>query len=249
MTEYIILGIAQGLTEFFPVSSSAHLSILRSVLGIEESGLIVSVVLHLGTVAALAIFFFKDILKALRSFKSILSILIATSITGVIGIAGRDFFEGLFGSVRSAAWALMVTGIVLIATKKFILSARRNELNFKDAFIFGVFQAIAIIPGISRSGITISALLFRKIERETAFKFSFLASIPAILGAVILEAKGIGAACRLNLCGLSTGFIFSLLTGLFSLWVLKLVLRKSRLYYFGYYCILIAALALLFIRK
>lgn len=242
MLEYIMLGIVQGLTEFFPVSSSAHLVFIQNVLGINRNELLISVVLHLGTVMALVIFFFKDILRLLRSLKLAGLVLMVTLITGIIGIIAKDFFEGLFRSVKLIALALMLTGIILIITRKF-LSSKRKELNFKDAIMLGLFQAIAIIPGISRSGITISALLFRQIDRETAFKFSFLVSIPAVLGAVILEAKDISAACKVNFGNLSAGFIFSLLTGLFSLWVLKLVLRKAKLHYFGYYCIAIAIIA------
>ncbi len=247
MIKYIILGIIQGITEFFPVSSSAHLVIMQSVLGIKEGGLVISIVLHLGTVIAVILFFFKDILSAFRSLKSIGLILTVTLITGVIGVAGKDFFESLFSSTRLLALTLIVTGIVLIITKKF-MQAQRKELNFKDAFILGLFQAIAIIPGISRSGITISTLLFRKIDKETAFKFSFLVSIPAVLGAVILEAKDISNACESNFANLTAGFLFSLLTGLFSLWVLKLVLRKAKLYYFGYYCIIVGVITLLFLK-
>lgn len=247
MLEYIILGITQGLTEFFPVSSSAHLVIMQNVLGIKQDSLTISVVLHLGTVLALLIFFFNDILKVLRSLKLVMLILIVTLITGIIGIMGKDFFESLFSSVKLTALALMVTGIILIVTKRFLLS-HRKELNFKDAVMLGLFQAIAIIPGISRSGITISALLFRKIDRETAFKFSFLASIPAVLGAVILEARDISAVCKINFCSLSAGFIFSLLTGLFSLWLLKLVLRRAKLHYFGYYCVAIGIITMLFVK-
>lgn len=247
MLDYIILGIVQGLTEFFPVSSSAHLVIVQHILGMKGEELVISVVLHLGTVISLLLFFFKDILAMLRSVKSIMLILIVTLITGIIAVVGKDLLETLFASTGLVALTLVITGIILILTKGFMLSERK-DMNFKDAFILGLFQAIAIIPGISRSGITISTLLFRKINRETAFKFSFLASIPAVLGAVILEAKDITAACKFNFANLSAGFIISVLTGLFALAVLKLVLRKARLYYFGYYCIAVAILTMLFVK-
>lgn len=247
MLKFIILGIVQGLTEFFPVSSSAHLVIVQHILGIKGEELAISVVLHLGTVISLFLFFFKDILAILRSIKSIMLILIVTLITGIIAVVGKDFLESLFVSTRLVALTLVITGIILIFSKGFMF-LERKDLNFKDAFVLGLFQAIAIIPGISRSGITISTLLFRKINRETAFKFSFLASIPAVLGAVILEAKDITTACKFNFANLSAGFIMSVLTGLFALAVLKLVLRKAMLHYFGYYCIAIAILSLLFIK-
>jgi undecaprenyl-diphosphatase len=160
-------------------------------------------------------------------------------------LAGKDFFESIFSSISFSAVALIVTGIVLILTKKF-MTAKRNNVGFKDAVILGLTQGIAIIPGISRSGITISTLLFRGIDIDTSFRFSFLASIPAVLGAALLKSKNISFACKANLNNLAAGFVFSLLTGLISLWVLKLVLRKTKFYYFGYYCIFIAIITLLF---
>ncbi len=246
MLNYIILGIIQGITEFFPVSSSAHLVIAQRLLGVTEPAVVVSVALHLGTSTALIIFFFKDILNLWRNFKLLSYIIIVTLITGIIGVSGKDFFEKLFDSPVLVALALIVTGIILIFTKKFI-QAKRNTLNIKDAFTLGLTQAIAIIPGISRSGITISTLLFRGIDRETSFRFSFLASIPAVFGAAILELKDIHLSGNLGAGNLVIGFIFSLLTGILSLKLLKIILGKAKLYYFGYYCIIIAIVTLIFI--
>lgn len=247
MISYILLGIIQGVTEFLPVSSSGHLLIMQKVLGMSGEEIALSVVLHLGTICALIIFFFKDILAALRNLRLLFFIIIVTIITGTVGILGKGFFESLFSSVRLAALALILTGIVLILTKKF-MHAKRDILDIQDVTILGFAQAIAIIPGISRSGITISALLFRKIDRETSFKFSFLASIPVILGASFLEAQKIDFALKTNFKNFILGFIFSFLSGLFSLWILKLVVRKAKFHFFGYYCIFIAIITLLFIR-
>lgn len=246
MLKYIILGIIQGLTEFLPVSSSGHLVIMQKLFGITEQAVVVSVVLHLGTSLALVIYFFKDILNLSRNIKLLSYIIVVTLVTGIIGISGKDFFEGLFSAPRLVAIALIFTGIILILTKK-IMQAKRSALNIKDALILGLTQGFAIIPGISRSGITISTLLFRGLDREMSFRFSFLAAIPAIFGAAILEAKNINLAC--NNCGnLIIGFIFSLLTGILSLKILKIVLGKAKLHYFGYYCIIIAVITLLFIK-
>lgn len=247
MFKYVILGIIQGLTEFLPVSSSAHLVIMQKLLGISGSGVVISIMLHLGTLLSLIIFFFRDILKLLRNIKLVWLIIIVTAITGIIGVSGRDFFEGLFSSTRAVAIALLFTGIILILTRKFT-AAKRNSLNVKDAIILGFTQGIAIIPGISRSGITISTLLFRKLDKETSFRFSFLVSIPVILGATLLESKNISLTHVLDIKNLIIGFIFSLLTGIFSLWILKRILNKAKLYYFGYYCIFIAIFTLLFIK-
>jgi len=247
MLKYIILGIIQGITEFFPVSSSGHLVIAQKFLGVTEQAVVVSVVLHLGTSLALVIFFFKDILNLLRNIRLLSYIIIVTLVTGVIGVSGKGFFERLFNSPRLVAVALIVTGIILILTKKF-MKTKRSALNIKDTLILGLTQGFAIIPGISRAGITISTLLFRGLDREISFRFSFLASIPAVFGAAILEAKDMNLACHIGTKNLIIGFIFSLLTGLLSLRILKIILGKAKLYYFGYYCIIIAVITLLFMR-
>lgn len=230
-----------------PVSSSGHLVIMQKVFGITENQLALSVVLHLGTVLALIIFFFKDILKLLRDKKALLLIIVVTVITGIIGISGKDFFEGLFSSVRAVALALICTGIILLLTKR-IKEAKRGNLNIKDALILGLTQGIAIIPGISRSGITISTLLSRGIDRETSFRFSFLAAIPVVLGAAILEAKEINFSLLSGQANFLAGFIASFISGIFALWLLKLVIKKAKLHYFGYYCIIVAIITLLFIK-
>lgn len=245
MLKYAILGIIQGMTEFLPVSSSGHLVIMQKLIGITEHTLAVSVVLHLGTSLALVIFFFKEILNLLRNLRLLSYITIVTLVTGVIGVSGKGFFESLFNSPRLVALALMVTGIILILTKKF-MEAKRSTLNIKDAFTLGLTQGFAIIPGISRSGTTISTLLFRGIDRQTSFCFSFLASIPAVFGAAILEAKDISLASKLGSGNLIIGFIFSLFTGILSLRILKIILGRAKLHYFGYYCIIIAISTLLF---
>jgi undecaprenyl-diphosphatase len=247
MIKYIVLGIVQGLTEFLPVSSSAHLVIMQKIFGMAGEEIALSVILHLGTIFALLIFFFRDIIELLTNVKWLLLILVVTLITGVIGIAGKGFFEGLFISLNVAALGLLLTGIVLLLTRRFG-HPKREMLGISDALILGLVQGLAIVPGISRSGVTISTLLFRKLSREISFKFSFLAAIPAVLGAVLLEAGKIDFALRENAANLCTGFIFSLISGIFALWVLKLVLRKARLDYFGYYCIILAVITLLFLR-
>jgi len=247
MLNHILLGIIQGLTEFLPVSSSGHLIIAQKILGVQGDGIAISVILHLGTICALVIFFFKEILKTLSNIRLITFIMITTIITGIIGLLGKSFFESLFSSPKLVALALLITGLVLISTRRYINSTKRDMLDVQDAVTLGIAQSIAIIPGISRSGITISSLLYRKVDKETCFKFSFLASIPAIIGAVVLEAKKIDFALQAGFANFSAGFLASLLSGLFALWVLKLVLDKSKLHYFGYYCIAVAVITLLFI--
>lgn len=247
MFEHIVLGIVQGLTEFLPVSSSAHLVFAEKITGKIDNDVAFFVLLHLGTLLALAVFFFKDLIALFKNPKLIGFILLATFITGAIGILGKSYFESLFESVSATSWQLLVNGFMLIAANRFI-DGGRKAVNLVDSIIFGFVQAISIIPGISRSGATISALLFRKIDKETAFKFSFLASMPAILGAALLEAKDIGTVAQVNILNFELGFAFSFATGLFSLYLVKAALKKARLHYYGYYCIIVAILTLIFLR-
>jgi len=247
MFDYVLLGIIQGVTEFLPVSSSGHLIIIQRLLGITQNQVAISVVLHLGTALALVVFFFKDLLKLLNNFRLLLFLFITTVITAIVGLSGKDFFESLFISTVPVALALIATGFTLILTKEF-MEGKRNNVTFKDAVILGFTQSIAIIPGISRSGITISTLLFRRMDRENSFRFSFLAAIPVIFGAAIVEAKDIYFAIKTEIGNLLVGFIVSFLVGVISLNILKIVLKKAKLYYFGYYCIIVAIITLLFIR-
>lgn len=247
MIKYIFLGIAQGFTEFLPVSSSGHLVVLQRIFGINAHQVAISVVLHLGTLLAVIVFFWKDILGLFRDLKLLSLAAVVTLITGTIGVLGKDFFEGLFASTKAVAVAWIFTGLLLISTKK-ITRLDRNKLNLKDALILGLTQALAIMPGVSRAGITISTLFFRRVTRHLAFTFSFLVSIPIILGATALEARKIEAVPEGDIKNLVTGFIFSFLAGMLALLFLRLIINKARFYYFGYYCILIAAITLLFIR-
>jgi undecaprenyl-diphosphatase len=246
MIKYIFLGTIQGLTEFFPVSSSGHLVILQKLFGFSQDYLALTVVLHLGTCCSLGVFFFRDILALIRNRKWLFLIFLVTLITGIIGLSAKDFFARLFTSPLAVAVALIVTAIILFCTK--FARCRRDNLTVKDALLLGLAQGIAIIPGISRSGITVSTLLFRGIDRKISFTFSFLAAIPAIFGAAILEAKEIGLAWQQEAASFALGFVFSFLAGLFALYALKSVVTKAKLHYFSYYCIIIAIITLLFIK-
>ncbi len=247
MFKYILLGIVQGATEFLPVSSSAHLIFIEKFFKMDTASLALTVVLHLGTVCALLVFFYRDIIKALRSASTLFFIIIVTVITGTIGILGRHFFESLFSSPRYAAAALLVTGFILLATKR-ARPGSRDMLGIIDVLILGAAQGLAIIPGISRSGITISTLLFRKIDKETCFKFSFLAGIPAILGAALLEAGEIRTALNGRVQGFAAGFILSFVVGLAALRLLRSFVVKAKLYYFSYYCFIVSIIVLLFVK-
>ncbi len=248
MLKYVFLGFIQGLTEFLPVSSSGHLVILQNLLGIRGEELTVIIFLHLATALATAVFFIKEIIAVLSKPKMIVNIIIVTAITGLIAIAGKNFFASLFSSARLVAVALLITGIILILSRNFNVGEKSIEkVTRKDSVVLGIVQAIAIIPGISRSGITITTLLFRGFSAENAFKFSFLAAIPVIWAGAILELKDLRWQV-IDKAHLTAGFISSFIVGLFALAVLRRMMIKGKLYYFGFYCILVSLATFIFLR-
>ncbi|MCX5693712.1 MAG: undecaprenyl-diphosphate phosphatase [Candidatus Omnitrophica bacterium] len=247
MIKYIILGVIQGVSEFLPVSSSGHLVIAQKILNIQQHLVATSVVLHLGTLLAVVIFFRRDILNLFKDLKLFGQLCAVTVITGTIGVLGKDFFESLFSSARIVAIAWVFTGIMLLVTKKFT-QLNKDKLQTKDVFILGLAQGLAIIPGVSRSGVTISTLFFRKINRQLAFSVSFLVSIPIILGAALLEARKIESLGQQDIVNLAAGLIFSFIFGMIALLALRSVINKAKFYYFGYYCLFMAGAVLFFMK-
>lgn len=250
MFYYAILGIVQGLTEFLPVSSSGHLVLFSRIFNILESQVLPMVVVcHMGTVLSLLCFFAKDIWNMYRDLITVSQIFVVSLITGIIALLGKDFFEQLFGKPNFVCWALLVTALLLILTHRFTRARREmSALNMKDAFWLGISQGLAIIPGISRSGITIFSLLARGVKPGVAFKFSFIAGIPAILGAFLWKAKNIGFTFNGSPLNFWIAFLMSFLFGLIGLFILRRIVRKLKLHYFGYYLIVIAILGFTFIK-
>ncbi len=233
-----LLAVVQGLTEFLPVSSSGHLVVFNKLLA-GGGSVFFYLSLHLGTTFAIIVFFFRDIARYLHSAEKIKQILIVTLITGGLGFLGKDFFESLFSNTRNVAIALFCNGIVLILANRRIKTAQRKNLSLWDTVIFGFFQAAAIIPGISRSGLTISSLLFRGIDKEEAFNFSFVAAVPVVIGGFIMEylRQSSVAISHFNSFNYYGGMAISFLTGLAALFLLRIFVKHSRLSYFGYYCL------------
>lgn len=246
LLKYIFLGFIQGLTEFLPISSSGHLIIFKHWLDVEGDNLILNIVLHLGTLLAIIIFFLGDIKNIIKNIPLMKNIAVTTVVTAVMAVLGKNFFENIFNMPKISAIGLGITSVILFSTfrrmggKKTII-----DLNIIDAVLVGLFQGIAIIPGISRSGATISIQFWRGIERQTAFHYSFLAAIPAIIGAVVMEMPRLELLSNINPFVLIGGFLAAFLTGLISLKLLLLVIKKARFSFFGYYCLFIAFLALL----
>lgn len=254
----IILGIVQGLTEFLPVSSSGHLEIGKAFLGNDysaEESMMMTVVLHFATALSTVVIFRKDIVdivKGLFQFKRneqfdfSVKIILSMIPAAVVGVLWDDMIEGFFdGRILLVGFMLIITGGLLILADK----AKNTEKNvsFSSAVIIGVSQAIAILPGISRSGATISTSVLLGIDREKAARFSFLMVVPLIFGKIAKDIVSDEFTTEgLNIGALSVGFIAAFLTGLVACtWMISLV-KKSKLSYFAYYCFAAGILAILY---
>lgn len=239
MFKFILLGATQGLTEFLPVSSSGHLVVLQHFFGLEKDILFLDISLHMGTLAALLSFFFKDIISVSKKPALLGPIALATLATGIIGLGFKSIFESFFTNIALVGVFLFINGIILLLSQR--TKDRQRDVRPADGALMGIVQGLAIAPGISRSGATIVTLLSRGISREEAFRFSFLASIPAVLGAFLLELKQISWPETLDMPSLLAGVAAAYLCGVLSLaWLAKIV-KTKKIHYFGAYCILLGA--------
>jgi undecaprenyl-diphosphatase len=238
--EAVILGIIQGLTEFLPVSSSGHLVILQSFFkNFQQSGISFDVFIHCATLLAVIVYFYKDIVEiiSMKNKKWILLIIIATIPAGIVGVLFKDQIETAFSNVILVCIMLIITGIMLFISDKFTnLAKDKKDITILDSIIIGCFQAFAILPGISRSGSTISAGIFRGLKRDVATKFSFILSIPAIFGALILSLKDFKNIPSTSYIPYISGFISAFVVGLISLKLLTIIIKSKNLKYFSYYC-------------
>lgn len=268
MLQAVLMGLLQGLTEFLPVSSSGHLIIGGELLGIEQSGILLDVCLHFGTLVAVCIFFWpqiRDILESLfavilrkktkdqkvlqkrrKNLMILLCIIVACIPTGIIGLILEHYSDTLFSSVKLVGALLLVTGVVLWLTPRKAKEAdEAKPLNPKRALIIGLVQGIAVLPGISRSGSTIATSLFLGISREEAARFSFLISVPVILGATLLEMLKLrSGGLSAELLPALVGAVVAGVSGYFALRFLIKVLNKGKLYYFSIYCWVLGLVAL-----
>ena len=247
LLQAIILGAVQGITEFFPISSSGHLVIIQGLFGMKEPMLAFDIFLHLGTTAAVLIYFRKDIIDILTKDRRIaLYIAVASIPTFIIGFMFKEVVEELFTRPHIVGYMLLATGALLITSSFYTRFTRREstkKIGWVNSLIVGTAQGIAIIPGISRSGATITSGILSGIDKEQAFKFSFLLSIPAVLGASVLKAPKIGAGLTSGeFIYFTVGALAAMIVGLFSVSVLLKIVKANKLYFFGIYCILAAAL-------
>jgi undecaprenyl-diphosphatase len=257
LIDSIILGIVQGLTEFLPVSSSGHLELGKALLGddsIPEDSLVFTVVLHFATALSTLIIFRKDIvtlITALLKFEwnedtqFIVKIMISMLPAGFIGLLFESELEALFGN------NIMLVGLMLIFTAVLLFMADRakkttKKVGFWDAFIIGISQAVAMIPGISRSGATISTSVLLGNDKSKAARFSFLMVIPLIFGKIAKDLlSGDLSYTTENFGSLSAGFIAAFLAGLFACKLMIRLVKNSQLKYFAYYCFVVGALAVI----
>jgi len=234
----IILGAVQGITEFLPVSSSGHLVLLQKIFGIGEPALFFDTMLHFGTLAAVVLVLWRDIWAILKKIIQPLTlyIIIGTIPAVIAALLFKDKIESAFESGKFLGFAFIITAIFLclaeFISKKGINFRKDDKMNWLDALNIGIMQAIAIIPGVSRSGATISGAISRKIDREFAARFSFLLSIPAILGAAMLQTKDlikIGTAdAAIGTGAVIAGTLTAAVTGFFAVrFMIKIVKEKS----------------------
>jgi undecaprenyl-diphosphatase len=251
------LGIVQGLTEFLPVSSSGHLELAKLILGdesIPKDSLLMTVVLHAATAIATIIVFRKDILEIIKGIfkwewneemKFAFKIGVSMIPAGLVGILLEEKIEGFFsGNIMFVGFMLIVTSLLLFLAD--LAKTTSKNVKFSDAFIIGISQAIAILPGISRSGATISTSVILKIDREKAARFSFLMVVPLIIGKMILDiASGDIANSSISAITLSIGFLASLITGILAcVWMIKIV-KNAKLKYFAIYCLIVGTLTII----
>lgn len=282
LLEAILMGVIQGLTEFLPVSSSGHLALFKELFKIDlESGMLFDIMLHLGTLAAVFIAYFKDIRKLIIEGFSILLdcganivlfirnkihkennlyrhivsnayrkfvmlVIVSTIPTGIIGYAAKDLVEVVSGILIVPGVCLIITSVLLFIADKYNEGTKTpKQVSYNNAFIIGICQGIATLPGISRSGTTITACLVSGFDKKFAVKYSFIMSIPAILGAAILELKDIGGVTftPMEIINYAVGTLIAGIVGYVSIKTMLVVVRKKKFKFFAIYCLLVGIIA------
>lgn len=275
----ILMGLIQGLTEFLPVSSSGHLALFKILFHVEtDTGLLFDVLLHIGTLIAVFMVYFKDIISLIKEFicividfiyniiclikrngnyrkivtntyrKFVVMIIVSTIPTGIIGFVGRDFIE-------HASEILFIPGICLIITAGLLTICdyaksgikKVKQASYANAFIIGIAQGFATLPGISRSGTTITACVLSGFERKFAVKYSFILSVPAILGALVLELKDIGSMsiASSDVSKYVVGMIVAAVVGYICIKAMLVVVRNRKFKYFALYCLAIGIVSII----
>ncbi|MCD6094691.1 undecaprenyl-diphosphate phosphatase [bacterium] len=241
----IFLGIVQGLTEFLPVSSSGHLVIFQKIFGFLEPPVTFDTLVHFGTLVALVFFFWKDIRSLFTHWALIIKLALGTIPIGIVGFLLKEEVEIIFNSLLLTGISFLITALLLFLTT-LIRNASKSidKISLWDSVIIGLFQALAILPGVSRSGSTISAGIYQGMKREDAFRFSFLLGIIAIFGAVLIQVPEMCHFTDQQIINGLLGFISSAVVGFFALKILKRIVLEGKLYYFGIYCLLLGIICI-----
>ncbi len=251
MLEAAFWGLVQGLTEFLPISSSGHLVIVPAALDVDAPDLAVTAVLHLGTLAAVLAYYRADVVRIARlagqGRKIALLVLAGTIPAAVLGLAFESAIDDAFDDPTLVGWALLATGAVLWASGR--LAAGRRSLDDgepADAAVVGIAQAAALVPGISRSGVTIAAGMARGLDRGEAARFSFLLAIPAIAGGGFLQLLDLADQGGLQ-AEVFVGAAVAAVTGYAAIGLLLRLLERAGLAPFAWYCWAVGALSVLFL--
>jgi len=247
----IVLSIIQSITEWLPISSSGHLALMHHFFGFQN--LAFDVYLHFASILAVIFVFRKDIIEILKlnkrkNLKYILFLIIALIPIAIVGFGFRDSIEAAFANMFALGIFFIISGAIVFSTKFFKegKSKESSKVGFWNSIYVGIFQALAILPGISRSGATISAGLFSGLNKEQAIKFSFLLAIPAILGATIVKMGSL-AVSGISIWTLIISFIITFVVSVLAIKVLLKIIRKRGFYWFGVYNILVGIIILIFI--
>ena len=268
----IILGIVQGLAEFLPIASAGQVVLMTHILGVtfttESGSLAFNVLLHIGTLTAVVGFFWREVVQIIKSFiSSILDLfngqftnnlkddtykrlawllIIGTIPVGITGALFTKRFEFFYNSVPAVSIFLIINGIILWSAEYVKRGDKKVKgITFKNALVIGIFESLALFPGISRSGSSISAGLFSGVDRVCAARFAFLLAIPAITGAIIVEFKDIGALTETNTASIVAAYIAVVIFGFLSIGLLLRIINGTSLRIFSIYCWIVGGLALI----
>lgn len=257
LLKYIIIGIVQGIAEVLPISSSAHLIIFSKILGLENN-LAFEIFLHLGSLFAVIMFLRKKILKLLlnvykylikkqkefkKDFLYFCYILLSTLIVVIVTVLFNDYLEVVNNYVWLVGIFLIINGIMLFIFFNNDKKNNRENLNYKDAICIGLFESIAILPGISRSGACLIGGRVRKLDNETSGDYTFMLFIPAVIGGFVLKVRNISElVINNNIICYITCFIITSITTFISFMFLLKIIKKGKLSYFGYYCVILGLL-------
>lgn len=262
----VFLAIIQGITEFLPISSSGHLVIFQKLFDLQPP-VVFDVLVHVGTLGSIMVYFRKELVGIIKglmkrektSVRLALLILLGTIPAAIVGFLLQNYIDQIFDSLKLVAFSFLITAGLLFSTRFLDRQCKRHlgrwpaerrdsseveGLNWRDALFIGLFQAVAILPGVSRSGSTIVAGLWRGLKQETSFRFSFFLAIPAILGALVLQIPDLASGQFNSLNQAIVGMMIAGVIGYLALSILQKVLKQGSLWIFGFYCLVLGLILL-----